>query len=420
MAPVGLRNRIGTDAPRGVHPSAALFIERRALAGPPAGSAFEKGVPVKKLCLAWAVMMPLIGCTGAVDEDLGTPGGAVDPNGSGGSSGSLPGMSGGSSSVAGSGVVSGVAGESVNGSGSAANGGAANGGAANGGAASGGMGSGGSSSGGNCTTPAPMLPATVQNMLNTRCVTCHGATPLLPTLPSLTDYASLTAPSKSDPTKTNAVVSLARIQDTNMPMPPKPGSPATAAEIAALQDFIMQGYPKPAPICTGGSGGSGSGGAGGASGGAGGSAGAGGMSMDPLNAAPTCTSMSKWTGGNRESASMNPGMACISCHSRGEGPSFSIAGTVYPTGHEPDLCNSTVGNAGARVVIIGADGQQVTLTPNAAGNFSSRNAIKLPYQAKITYQGRERLMLTAQTSGDCNSCHTQNGDKMAPGRITVP
>ena len=119
---------------------------------------------------------------------------------------------------------------------------------------------------------------------------------------------------------------------------------------------------------------------------------------------------------------MNPGTACISCHKTtgGEGPVFSIAGTVYPTGHEPDLCNSKVGTDGARIVITDADGKTLTLTPNGAGNFSSEAQVKLPFQAKVTYQGRERLMLTAQTSGDCNSCHTQTGTNMAPGRITVP
>jgi predicted CXXCH cytochrome family protein len=30
------------------------------------------------------------------------------------------------------------------------------------------------------------------------------------------------------------------------------------------------------------------------------------------------------------------------------------------------------------------------------------------------------LMVTAQSSGDCNSCHSQNGSMNAPGRITVP
>jgi hypothetical protein len=141
---------------------------------------------------------------------------------------------------------------------------------------------------------------------------------------------------------------------------------------------------------------------------------------DPLNAMPTCTSMSNWTGGNRGSASMNPGLACVSCHAAdGEAPRFSIAGTVYPTGHEPDRCNSKL-PSGVAVVIIGADGKQLTLTPNGVGNFSSNTAVKTPFQAKVTYQGRERLMLTAQSNGDCNSCHSQSGVMNAPGRITIP
>jgi hypothetical protein len=38
----------------------------------------------------------------------------------------------------------------------------------------------------------------------------------------------------------------------------------------------------------------------------------------------------------------------------------------------------------------------------------------------VTYMGRERAMVTMQTSGDCNSCHTQNGANAAPGRIVLP
>jgi hypothetical protein len=293
--------------------------------------------------------------------------------------------------------------------GASATGGSANAGSGGVSAMGGATSSGGSANGGTCAVEA--LPAAVQTMLTNKCSTCHGAVPLAG-LPSLVSYANLTAPSKTDPTKTNAVVALARIQATTLPMPPAPGAPVSAGDISALQAFISQGYPKPScPTGTGGAGG-------GANGGAGGSGGS--TALDPLFAMPTCTSMSNWTGGNRGSASMNPGMACISCHKGGEGPSFSIAGTVYPTGHEPDRCNSMVGSAGARIVIIGADGKMLTLTPNAAGNFSSNAAVKTPYQAKVTYQGRERLMLTAQSTGDCNSCHTQNGSMMAPGRITVP
>ena len=158
-------------------------------------------------------------------------------------------------------------------------------------------------------------------------------------------------------------------------------------------------------------------GVGGSGVGAGGSGGTGG---DPFSVAPNCTSGTMWTDGNRGSADMNPGRACITCHSTMNGPSLTIAGTVYPTAHEPDLCNGANGTNGARVVITGADGQTLTLTPGASGNFNSRTAVKTPFQAKVTYMGRERAMAATQTSGDCNSCHTQTGANSAPGRILLP
>jgi nitrate/TMAO reductase-like tetraheme cytochrome c subunit len=127
-----------------------------------------------------------------------------------------------------------------------------------------------------------------------------------------------------------------------------------------------------------------------------------------------------WTQANRGSTDMNPGRACITCHSTMNGPSLTIAGTVYPTAHEPDLCNGANGSNGARVVITGADGATLTLTPGTSGNFNSRTAVKTPFRAKVTYMGRERAMSTAQTSGDCNSCHTQSGTNSAPGRILLP
>jgi hypothetical protein len=46
--------------------------------------------------------------------------------------------------------------------------------------------------------------------------------------------------------------------------------------------------------------------------------------------------------------------------------------------------------------------------------------------AKVVSMGRERAMIESQTSGDCNSCHTQNGTTpvgatmKAPGRIVLP
>ena len=154
-------------------------------------------------------------------------------------------------------------------------------------------------------------------------------------------------------------------------------------------------------------------------GGGGGAGGAGVVTgSSPFAVAPVCTSKTMTRGG--EGPTMDPGMACISCHSRGEGPRFAIAGTVYPTAHEPDQCNGANGSTGIQVVITGADGKSITLTPNAVGNFSSAGAVAAPYQAKLVYMGRERLMVAAQTSGDCNSCHTQVGVNAAPGRLLIP
>jgi len=137
---------------------------------------------------------------------------------------------------------------------------------------------------------------------------------------------------------------------------------------------------------------------------------------------PSCTSNMTWLGGNEGNADMNPGMACISCHAStgGEAPIFTIAGTVYPTAHEPDGCYGAKGSTGVQVVITGADGKTLTLTPSGAGNFYSTTAVALPFQAKVLYMGRQGVMLEAQSTGDCNSCHTQTGTSAAPGRIVVP
>ena len=120
---------------------------------------------------------------------------------------------------------------------------------------------------------------------------------------------------------------------------------------------------------------------------------------------------------------MEPGQACISCHTKGggEAPSFVIAGTLYPTGHEPDNCNGVNGSTGATVVVTGSNGTSVTLKPNSVGNFSSSTTLPPPYQAKVvSSSGVERVMASTASTGDCNSCHTQNGANGAPGRITLP
>jgi len=264
------------------------------------------------------------------------------------------------------------------------------------GSGAGGSGTGGSGSG----AVAVDLPCDVAALLSNKCVSCHGSIPAGGAPTSLLSYADLTAPAKSDPTKTNAVVAVARMMNTTSPMPPVGLPGATSTEIASLQNWISAGYPTTG-CATGIDAGTG---------------------PDPFSVPPTCTSNTTWTRGTSGSGSMEPGMACISCHasSGGEAPGFTIAGTLYPTAHEPDLCNGANGTDGAQVVITGANGASTTLTPNSAGNFYYTGAVATPFRAKVVYMGRERDMAGAQTSGDCNGCHTQNGTMSAPGRIILP
>jgi hypothetical protein len=196
---------------------------------------------------------------------------------------------------------------------------------------------------------------------------------------------------------------------------------ASSNEIATISSWIAAGYP--ATGCgtgTGADGGTGTVVDGGN--GADGGPDRGVVIPDPFAAPPTCTSKTYWSGGEG-GPTMNPGLACISCHrDQREAPSFTIAGTLYPTAHEPDRCNGAgaAASGAARVVITGADGNSITLTPNTAGNFYYQGAVATPFRARVTYMGRERDMGQAQTSGDCNSCHTQNGANQAPGRIVLP
>jgi hypothetical protein len=135
-----------------------------------------------------------------------------------------------------------------------------------------------------------------------------------------------------------------------------------------------------------------------------------------------------WT--RREDEFMTPGRACTACHRiEGEGPLFDIAGTVYPTAHEPDDCNGADGTTadGAVVVIKDANGTERRFATNRVGNFGgTRTGIVFPYTAWVEYQGRTREMVSPQTSGDCNTCHTPagtttlDGGFAAPGRIMLP
>ena len=157
---------------------------------------------------------------------------------------------------------------------------------------------------------------------------------------------------------------------------------------------------------TTGTGGAGGGAAGGGQGGAG-----------PVG---PCTSGKLWTDPNQASANMTPGRACIACHAQNpESPHFSVAGTVYPTLHEPDDCMAPPAS-GATVVVTGADAVEISMPVRSTGNFFSSAHVAAPFTAKITYQGKERAAQHPHTEGDCNVCHSATGSSGAPGRLLLP
>jgi mono/diheme cytochrome c family protein len=247
------------------------------------------------------------------------------------------------------------------------------------------------------------MPCDVQALLTSKCVACHGDPPALGVPMSLLSYADLAAPSLSDPSKSYAELAVTRMMMMSKGlMPPMPNEPATAAEVAALQAWIAAGLPRAECAMN--------------------------SEPDPFSGPRVCSSNIYWTEGNPGVGDMDPGRACIACHaSKPEGkspPVFRVAGTVYATGHEPDLCfgGALDKTTPVLVEITDANGKPLTLPAYSGGNFflNPGSPIALPYTAKVRYNGKERAMKTPQEVGDCNSCHTQDGANGAPGRIVIP
>jgi hypothetical protein len=144
---------------------------------------------------------------------------------------------------------------------------------------------------------------------------------------------------------------------------------------------------------------------------------------------PTICSSGR-TAGTSENEDMAPGLACISCHeltnSGGDGmeaPSFAFAGTVYRRVHEPDFCvGGPEGSDPAEVEVISATGQHHLAPVTAGGNFMLEldAPLEFPITAGVRYRGRTRWMIQRQVTGDCNTCHTEQGERNAPGRIQLP
>ena len=115
---------------------------------------------------------------------------------------------------------------------------------------------------------------------------------------------------------------------------------------------------------------------------------------------------------------MEPGGDCIGCHSQeGEGPLYSLAGTVMSVSDDEDGC---LGVDGVSVLITDADGNTIELVTNSVGSFFTQQPIKTPYTAKVVRGGEEVAMSAPQTDTNCATCHTSEGASGAPGRIVAP
>jgi hypothetical protein len=130
--------------------------------------------------------------------------------------------------------------------------------------------------------------------------------------------------------------------------------------------------------------------------------------------------ISGWSG----SPTMNPGIDCLTCHGpdlRASYKSWTIAGTVYPS---PDSL-ADGGQPNVQILITDANGTQLTLVSNSAGNFYTEETLAFPLQSLMVQNGRHRMQMDLSenfipsTVSSCNQCHNQPSAFSAPGRLFV-
>jgi hypothetical protein len=99
----------------------------------------------------------------------------------------------------------------------------------------------------------------------------------------------------------------------------------------------------------------------------------------------------------------NPGLPCMACHAPGgEGPTFSLGGTLYD-----GIAGTAV--AGATIHVLDADGNDITMLSAANGNFWTTQAVAFPVTTHASACPTTIPMVSAvtETGADCNSagCH---------------
>jgi hypothetical protein len=242
------------------------------------------------------------------------------------------------------------------------------------------------------------LPCDVRDVLANACTVCHSNPPTSNAPQAFVSRMDFLLPSSVDGQNLGER-SEARLHDAVRPMPPLSEPPASAAQIATLDNWFVGGMP------------------------------AGSCGELPMrHTLPTCASGVLWEG-STDNTIMEPGKACIYCHEIAA-PTFSyfFMGTAFPAYHEGDDCEDPP-PADGRIEILDASGAvTLTLVPNSVGNFYSSSVTAdtpIPYTARVVSNGLMRAMTTPQMTGDCNACHTEQGTTIstgaeAPGRIVWP
>jgi hypothetical protein len=247
------------------------------------------------------------------------------------------------------------------------------------------------------------LPCDVASLVSGKCAQCHRNPPTGGATITLLSRADFIATSTIDPSKTVAQRAVIRMSSSVSPMPPVGYPAATSAELSAFSNWVNAN--EPTGSC--------------------GAVDAGSPTDAGVGPFPTtCTSNAFWSQGDHGSSDMNPGLACKACHlTKSLFNDDQFMGTVFPSEHEKDLCDSRP-PSGTVVEIVDSTGAvALTLTVSGtSGNFHSAllTAVSMPYTARIVANGATVSMTTPQTSGDCNSCHTEQGANGAPGRIAWP
>jgi hypothetical protein len=104
---------------------------------------------------------------------------------------------------------------------------------------------------------------------------------------------------------------------------------------------------------------------------------------------------------SNQSGEHNAGEPCLSCHGNGDGPDFTLGGTVYTSlaGGSPVV--------GATIRLTDANGAELTVVSARNGNFWIRDAIAFPIQVQASACPSTMPMVAPSSVGNCNAsgCH---------------